>query len=180
MPAKTSTNHALPKGTVLAHGSHSYRIIGLLGSGGFGITYLVEMTDSDSGKTYRFAMKEHFPSRLCVRARDGITVEHRGADAEEFASSLRDFKSEVRRLRQLSQHQRNIVYVHNIFEANCTAYYIMEYLPGETLSDYTARRGKLDESAAIDIMRQVAGAVNYMHSNHMTHLDIKPENIMLT
>ena len=68
----------------------------------------------------------------------------------------------------------------DVFEENGTAYYVMEYVAGGSLSDRVGRQGALSESEAMRYIRQVADALTYIHTQRMTHLDVKPANIMLT
>lgn len=68
----------------------------------------------------------------------------------------------------------------DVFEENGTAYYVMEYVAGGSLSDRVGRQGALSESEATRYIRQVADALTYIHTQRMTHLDVKPANIMLT
>lgn len=68
----------------------------------------------------------------------------------------------------------------DVFEENGTAYYVMEYVAGGSLSDRVGRHGALSEPEATRYIRQVADALTYIHTQRMTHLDVKPANIMLT
>lgn len=72
-----------------------------------------------------------------------------------------------------------IVRVIDVFEENGTAYYAMEYIEGQSLSDVVEKRGKLPEAEAVGYIRQVAEALKYVHGLNRLHLDIKPGNIML-
>ena len=72
-----------------------------------------------------------------------------------------------------------IVRVIDVFEENGTAYYTMEYIDGQSLSDVVKKQGKLPEAEAVGYIRQVAEALKYVHSLNRLHLDIKPGNIML-
>jgi serine/threonine protein kinase len=92
----------------------------------------------------------------------------------------RDFIAEAKRLQKVGTEHNNIVKVNEIFEANNTAYYVMEYLKGESLRSYVKRKGHLTEAEMIPIISQIISAVGYLHKHNMTHLDIKPDNIMLT
>ena len=74
---------------------------------------------------------------------------------------------------------RNIVRVIDVFEENGTAYYVMDNLHGGSLADKVKREGKLSEKQAENYIRQVAGALEYIHSRNTVHLDVKPSNILL-
>jgi len=175
----------LPVGTVLRSKSRSYTIVEVLGQGGFGITYhatAVVAIENIKAKAH-FAIKEHFVDRYCER--DGVTyaVAYSRPVADEVENSRKDFLSEARRLHDLSKGQKrhpNIVCVNETFEANNTAYFVMEYLKGESLSNYVKRCGPLSDSDMRGIMIPVIDAVAFLHRENITHLDIKPGNIMLT
>lgn len=122
-----------------------------------------------------FAMKEFFMDG-CLRDASGkvSTADTKG----EAADGLKDFISEARRLNSLCGQCRNIVPVDEVFEANGTACYVMEFLDGGSLADYVKKHGALSVGAAKKILKPVADAVAFLHSNRITHLDIKPGNIM--
>ena len=173
---------ALRPGTVL-QGATAYRIERVLGAGGFGITYLASMTMRVGNLNVKahVAIKEHFIGDQCERAGDSHTVVCPGTDASRalVAGSLRDFVSEARRLAEYGAGHGNIVKVNEIFEINGTAYYVMEYLEGESLDAYIKRNGPLGEDEIRSLVFPVIDAVAYLHARRLTHLDIKPANIML-
>ena len=120
-------------------------------------------------------MKEHFLSDYCER--DNATHIKVSAPAKEkVEESLRDFIAEARRLNSLDHP--NIVAVNEVFETNDTAYYVMEYIEGKSLREFVKSNGTLGEEA-LTVITPILNAVSYLHENHMTHLDIKPDNIML-
>lgn len=71
----------------------------------------------------------------------------------------------------------NIIRIHDVFEENDTAYYVMEYIEGGSLQEYVTRYGALQETEALHYIHQIAGALNYIHQRQMSHLDVKPGNI---
>lgn len=73
----------------------------------------------------------------------------------------------------------NIVSFDEVFEANNTAYYVMEYLRGKSLGDYVTEKGQLSEEETLSLLKPVMEAVEMLHQNRVCHLDIKPDNIML-
>lgn len=174
-------NNALPAGTVLNSGQNSYKIVRVLGSGGFGITYLATSRLRVGNITIpaQFAIKEYFMSDFCERESDTLRVKT-GPGRQAVENSMKDFLGEARRLQQVGNGTSNIVKVNEVFEANGTAYYVMEYLEGESLRSYVNSRGKLSEQEALELLRPVIQAVDYLHSQRITHLDIKPDNIMLS
>ena len=98
------------------------------------------------------------------------------SDEENVKRYADKFRREASKLAMLSHP--NIVKVLEVFEANNTIYYSMEYLPDGTLNDYVDKKGGLPEKEAIACIRQIASALLYLHTNKLLHLDIKPANIM--
>ena len=177
-----SDNIVLPVGYVLRGPKRTYKIVSVLGRGGFGITYLAEATlrVENVSMRVRFAIKEHFMSGDCEREGESMRVVCSKPAMERVGSSLKDFISEAQRLHKVGVDHPNIVKVNEVFEANGTAYYVMECLEGESLRSYVKAHGPLSEEEMLAIMQPVVDAVRYLHDARMTHLDIKPDNIMLT
>ena len=174
-------NSALQPGTTIVGPKRSYKVIKTLGHGGFGITYLVEgdvMVDNIK-VTARFALKEHFIGSLC--SRDGSTQQVSFSEpvAKDVRNSLDSFVKEATRLQSNGLKHPNIVNINEVFEANNTAYYVMEYLEGETLEDFIKSNGALTEQQTVYFMRPIAEAVALLHRNNLTHYDIKPSNIII-
>lgn len=173
----------LPIGTDLTSPSgRRYIIKSVLGQGGFGITYAATINIMAGGIPVKatVAIKEHFLSSDCMRESDTQNVCYSHASYERVQGSMRDFLGEARRLQKAAAGHSNIVQVSEVFEANRTAYYVMEYLEGVSLHDYVKSHGRLSESETLALMRPIIHAVAYLHRNKMTHLDIKPGNIMIT
>lgn len=159
-------------------GKVEYLLKSVLGGGGFGITYLAERTvyEGDIPQTHRYTIKEFFMADICKRNADGsVLVED--ADVANYNESRADFLTEANRLHNL--HHEGIVPVNEVFEANNTVYYVMQFLGEETLDKYVKKQGQLSESEAMGITREVAEALDYLHDQDMNHLDVKPENIMM-
>lgn len=174
-----SNKEALKQGTQIDSGHLSYCVETVIGQGGFGITYKVKCTIKVGkvDQVISFAIKEHFLDEMCQRDHATNRVSYPAPSKAKVENSKIDFLAEARRLNQI-QHP-NIVAVNEVFEANDTAYYVMEYIEGESLRNYVTKKGALSEQEALDIMLPIANAINYLHHNRMTHLDIKPDNIML-
>jgi formylglycine-generating enzyme required for sulfatase activity/serine/threonine protein kinase len=148
-----------------------YRIERMLGQGGFGITYKVHDVVLDQA----YCMKELFISGNSTRS-ENQTVNSHSLNGISFSEFRQKFIDEARELARFNH--KNIVRVLNIFEANNTAYYIMEYVEGETLKALIERRGALSRDEAIPIMQQLLDAVEEVHSKGKLHRDIKPENVL--
>lgn len=172
----------LAPGTVIRGPERSYTILKVLGQGGFGITYLVtgKVRVGNIVVDVRFAMKEHFISSLC--SRDGATksVQFSAPVADQVGRSLKAFIKEARRLQSLGIDHPNVVRINEVFEANNTAYYVMEYIEGASLQDYVRKHGPMSADAAKALLQPLIGAVATLHSNSIAHYDIKPANIMLS
>lgn len=151
-----------------------YKIIDILGQGGFGITYLA----IQSGLERKVAIKEFFMKELCERNESTKLVTLGTEGSRETVARYREkFLKEARYIASLNHP--NIVRIIDVFEENGTAYYVMEYIEGESLSEMVKRGGALPETVAVNYIRQVAHALSYIHAKSINHLDIKPANIMV-
>lgn len=171
---KETTTQTLQPGFKLQSKERIYEIIKVLGSGSFGITYLAisKVSIGNISMTMKFAIKEHFISASCYRGDDGATVLAVPTAKSDVMDSRADFITEANRLKKLCMKSRNIVSVNETFEANGTAYYVMEFLDG-------GRPSRCSEEEAISIAMQIANALDEIHKEHVLHLDIKPDNIVL-
>lgn len=151
-----------------------FQIDKVLGVGGFGITYLGHHVDLG----YKCAIKEYFISGKCVRQPDGLTVGYQGIADEQFAKYKSRFLDEAKTLVKVKN--RHVVSVIDVFEANNTAYIVMEFIEGITLQEKVRREGPLDYLLAVNYIAQLAEAVDCCHQRHILHRDIKPENVMIT
>lgn len=172
---------ALPVGFKLTGGSHVYTVEQVLGQGGFGITYKVKarIKAGNITVTTHFAVKEFFPSS-CWRNEGSTDMLYSPTTKEETQACLKDFIAEGQRLQRICSINSNIVSVNEVFEANNTAYFVMEYLSGGDLRKMVKDNGGgLSEATMLSILTPVAGAIQCLHDNNMLHLDIKPENIVM-
>ena len=172
--------YTLPIGAKLQSPKRTYTIEQVLGQGGFGITYKVSAqirVDNVIIRTF-FAVKEFFMKESCERdSHDSVCYSSPVKDKVE--ESKRDFLAEAQRLNKISLEHPNLIHVNEVFEANNTVYYVMEYLDGGSLRSYVRKHGPLSEHEALEMMNPIFKAVDFLHQNRMTHLDIKPDNIML-
>lgn len=162
----------LKEGTLL-HGGN-YQIVRHVSSGGFGNTY----EGLDVVLNRRVAIKEFFVKDFCLRDADSTHVTVSVPSKKPLIEHLRKkFVDEARAIACM-EHD-NIVKVLTLFEENGTAYYVMDFIDGESVGDLLKRRGPLPESEALPIVLKVASALGYMHQQNRFHLDVKPGNIML-
>lgn len=179
---KRTFEHVLPVGYVLAGEKNTYVIDGVLGKGGFGVTYRVKARMLYGSITIEafFALKEYFPS-TCWRGNDNATMLVPPTKQEEIGNGLNDFINEGYRLQQVSRLSPNIVSVDEVFQANGTAYYILEYLSGGDLRKQIKDNGGagLSEQQMLNLMLPVGRALKCLHDHSMLHLDVKPDNIVM-
>ena len=152
-----------------------YRIVRMLGSGGFGITYLGTQT----GLERNIVIKEFFMTDYCLRDEYSNLLTVPTVSNVEFVERFKDkFLKEARHIAQLKHP--NIVNIIDVFEENGTAYYVMDFIEGGSLVEKVQREGSLPENVAKRYILQIADALNYIHQRFMNHLDVKPGNIMLS
>ena len=152
-----------------------YRIVSMLGSGGFGITYLGTQT----GLERNIVIKEFFMTDYCLRDEYSNLLTVPTVSNVEFVERFKDkFLKEARHIAQLKHP--NIVNIIDVFEENGTAYYVMDFIEGGSLVEKVQREGSLPENVAKRYILQIADALNYIHQRYMNHLDVKPGNIMLS
>ena len=151
-----------------------YQIEKVLGQGGFGITYLGLQVELNR----RVAIKEFFMKEYCNRNADTSHVSIGTEGSRDLVQRfMKKFVKEAQTIAALTN--AHIIRIYDIFHENGTAYYVMEYLDGGSLSEYLARKGALDQDEALRYIRQVGDALRYLHARRMNHLDVKPGNIML-
>ncbi len=161
---------ALPKGYRL----QEYRIERVLGFGGFGITYLAVDTNLD--KTV--AIKEYLPNDLALRANGAAVVPKATECREDFQWGLDRFLDEARALARF--RHPNLVPVHRFFEANGSAYVVMEYEAGERLTEILRRtKESVPEEEALALLDGLLDGLAAVHRGGYLHRDIKPGNIIV-
>ena len=163
----------LQPGSTLQNGK--YEIQRVLGQGGFGVTYLA----LQQGLNRIVAIKEFFMENFCVRNADTHHVTVATEGSREFVERYRNkFLKEARNIAKL-EHP-NIVSIIDVFEENSTAYYVMKYAQNGSLDDKVKREGHLSEAEATRYILKIANALRFVHQHKMTHLDVKPANILLS
>ena len=160
---------ALPKGVRL----NQYEMLGILGAGGFGITYMARDTTLDT----MVAIKEYLPGDFAVRQGDSQVTAKSSTSKGDFDWGLSHFLDEARVLAKF--RHPNIVRVNQIFQANNTAYIVMEYAKGDSLDELLKRVGHLSEQQTKDILFPILDGLKRVHALGFLHRDIKPANIII-
>lgn len=132
----------------------NYRIIKEIGRGGMGVVYKAQ-SETTGGF---FALK---------------TIWQQGRDSV----ALQRFRREARILRELDH--RNLVKIHETGQSNKTHYYVMDWVEGVTLGEYSWKNGGQSSTATARVLYELASALCYLHKNKILHRDIKPANVML-
>ncbi len=167
--ARERHHNALPSGYKL----HWYVIGSVIGKGGFGITYLALDTNLDQ----RVAIKEFLPVELATRSNNShvhpISEDH----GDTYGWGLNRFVTEARTLAKF--RHPNVVRVMSVFEANSTAYMVMEYERGESL-EKLLKTGKIAGEAKLRaVIMPLLDGLKVVHEAGFIHRDIKPDNIYL-
>lgn len=154
--------------------SGRYIIDQCIGQGGFGITYIATQVSLNR----KVAIKEFFMKSFSSREDETSQVTLSSEGSKEFVTLYYNkFLKEASALAKLNHP--HIVKVIDVFEENGTAYYVMEYIKGGSLSAYLKENMGISLNLALTYIRQIADALKYVHSLGMNHLDVKPGNIML-
>ncbi len=135
-----------------------YRIITILGAGGFGQTYLVE--------------DEQQPRRCVVKQFKPVSK-----DLHLLAVARRLFDTEVETLRRLGQHDQ-IPELYDSFQDGEEFYLVQEFIEGHALSEELAEGQRFSEPEAIALLQDVLGVLSFIHQNQVIHRDIKPANLI--
>ena len=170
---QTVPAHHLKPGTRLLD---RYVIGYALGEGGFGITYI----GWDETLKMRVAIKEYFPAGFSVRnhnVSDAIELTKR-KEGLNFQDERDRFLREAQRLARFSG-KPGVVSVYNFFEANNTAYIVMEFLDGVTLMDVLRQKKQISPDSLFRVLDPVMQALELVHGEDLIHRDISPDNIMV-
>ena len=167
--SKNNHQNALPIGYDLLW----YRIEKVLGHGAFGITYLAHDINLDR----HVALKEYLPGQFCLRKSNQEVSPLSDEHVDDFRFGLERFLFEARTLTQF-EHP-NLIKVFNVFEANNTAYMVMNYEKGESLKQIHRRKKDFTEEEIMSIMLPLMSGLQKIHTKGFVHRDIKPGNIFL-
>ncbi len=160
--------HTLQADTML----REYRLIKLLGEGGFGLTYLAFDTHLEK----YVAIKEYMPAEHAVREADSKIAPRSSASQKTYNWGLNAFINEAKTLAKF-EHP-SIVRIYRFFEENGTAYIVMEYCEGGCLIDIISNDKPMDENQLKEIITSIVDGLQLVHKQGILHRDIKPDNIM--
>lgn len=153
-----------------------YVIQEVLGQGGFGITYL----GIDKLYGNKAAIKEYYPQEIAMRKaqyEDVVTVTSI-EEKNNYDKGKKRFLDEAQVMARFNKNE-GIVKILDFFEANNTAYIVMEYLEGITLKQYLGKYGVIQFRNLIEMMLPLLEALIEIHSQGLIHRDISPDNIMV-
>ncbi|AVS73769.1 serine/threonine-protein kinase [Paracidovorax cattleyae] len=149
-----------------------YRLNDVVGEGGFGIVYKARDLSLDR----IVAIKEYMPATLAGR-KDGNEVHVRSQHRGAFDAGLRSFINEARLLAKFSHPA--LVHVYRFFEANGTAYMVMQYYEGQTFRSFLAQQHTVDEAWLSAVLVPILDVLEMLHAADCYHRDIAPDNIFL-
>ena len=163
----------LQPGTVL---HLKYRINGVIGQGGFGITY----DGTDLKLDMHVAIKEYFPNTMASREITASTEVICGSNTQSlYEQGMNNFLKEAKNMAKYAGEE-NFVAVHDYFAENNTAYIIMEFVEGQNLKQYLQQHGRLTMNETLPIIIPVMNTLEKIHARNMIHRDVSPSNIMIT
>ena len=163
----------MPQALPAGYAVHEYRIEKLLGVGGFGLTYLA----TDANLNLKVALKEYLPGDIAAREPDQSIIPTSSETAADFDWGKKRFLDESRTL--ASFRHPNIVRVMRFFEANGSAYMVMEYVEGDALPDWLKTRRPMSEPQLAALVGPLLEGLEVVHRSGYMHRDIKPGNIYI-
>ncbi|MEH2235727.1 protein kinase domain-containing protein [Nostoc sp.] len=139
-----------------------YQVIRTLGAGGFGETYLAEDT--------------YMPSkRHCVVKQ--LRPIHNNPQIYQLVQER--FQREAAILEELGGANDQIPALYAYFSSGGQFYLVQEWIEGDTLTGKVQKQGLFSESAVQEIFMNLLPVLDYVHSKHIVHRDIKPDNIIV-
>ena len=161
----------VPNALASGYALQEYRIERVLGVGGFALTYLA----TDANLNLKVAIKEYLPDDVAARGADNSITPRSPDTAETFEWGKRRFLDESRTV--ASFRHPNIVRVMRFFEANGSAYMVMEFVEGAALTDWMKTHRPLAQAQAAALVGPLLDGLAVVHGAGVLHRDIKPGNI---
>ncbi|MDR0537670.1 MAG: protein kinase [Tannerellaceae bacterium] len=171
----------LPAGHKLQKGK--YKLIRVVGQGGFGITYKGFLTEikgqlGSIRSEVPICIKEYFFKEYCFRNQGSFRIEVHSAMGRQLFDKFKEKLIKEARILSEVRHP-NIVNVLDVFEENNTAYIAMEFIDGHSLKFTVEKEGAMTLEQAMKYVRQICEALHFIHAKNILHLDIKPSNILI-
>lgn len=156
--------------------NNRYIIQDVIGVGGFGITY----RGYDIYNKAIYAIKELFINDTVMRGQDGIAVIPYENKRNIFEHGVKRFMEEASILHKLNGTQ-NVVRITDYFKENNTAYFVMEYIEGNTLRGMMSEYGGvIPYDVAVGIISKIGKTLAYINKKYFIfHRDLSPENILI-
>jgi serine/threonine protein kinase len=168
LPAGTA--NALPPGTRLGE----FELTGVIGVGGFGIVYLAY----DHSLERQVAIKEYMPASLAARSNLAHVSVKSARHADTFQAGMRSFINEARLLARFDHPA--LLKVYRFWEGNGTAYMVMPYYQGQTLTQAVREMASPpDEAWLRALLAPLLDALETIHAEQCFHRDIAPDNILM-
>lgn len=153
----------------------NYRIEGVLGQGGFGVTYRAVDTSDDRA----VAIKEYFPRSMAIREPNGFVRPKSSSEEDKqlFNWGLERFRKEILTLAKFTHD--NIVPILYFFETLGTVYMVMPFVEGDSLKAHVKKNRGMTEDRLLKIVVPLLSGLEVMHKVGFLHRDIKPDNIFI-
>jgi len=154
-----------------------YLVGRLLGQGGFGMTYV----GFDLKLESRVAVKEYFPMGSATRnSTMSSQVQYNTTllNGDQWREGCAGFLKEARRMEKMNALS-NVVRVRDTFEANGTAYIVMDFIEGETLKEKLVKSGGIPCGECMELLGPLMKSLVKIHEKGLIHRDISPDNIMV-
>lgn len=113
-----------------------------------------------------------------LRARREVAIKSLRPEYQANPDSRRRFRQEARMMAFVSHP--NLVSIYDLHEERAGSWIIMEYVPGHNLKQIVEERGALSLEEVMAILDQVAQALGHLHGRNLVHLDVKPQNLIIT
>lgn len=163
---------ALAVGACIGHGAAEFEVLRVLGQGGFGVTYLAR----DRRLMREVAIKEYFPSQFAGRSQGHTVLPASRAVEQTFGWGKARFLDEARLL--ADNRHPSLLNVIDYFEANGTAYMVMPFIAGDTLTS-RINKAPLSEAETKRLLFGLQPGLSELHAKGVLHRDIKPSNIVI-
>ncbi|MBD2430317.1 MULTISPECIES: serine/threonine-protein kinase [Fischerella] len=142
--------------------NNRYKVIQVLGAGGFGETFLAEDT--------------HMPSRRRCVIKQLKPVTN---DPQTYKMIQQRFEREAATLELLGEGSDQIPKLYAYFSEHGQFYLVQEWIQGQTLTNLVETEGSISENKVREILLSLLSVLDYVHSKGIIHRDIKPDNIIL-